>query len=549
MNKKAISLCLAIIFLFSFGIHRVWSEERTVSYFLVAADTPVPVIDELESNNIAYVQYQPGKSLTGRDGMFPSLQAYDIVFMCEGTYMVQTACFASLSEAQNYVKIIGAGMNKTVITGSSDNFSAAFDICGTAQNPVTGVQISGLQAAGFAWGVRMRNAEDIYLCENRFTKNSFAGIVMEPAQNCIVSDNEISYNGRSDGYGVMFMYGSTGSTGHNNLYYNNGSKNIIEFTNRGAQGAGINNNVQMTMYRDEQLEIGAPQTVRIEAENGILSGNADLRFDTSSFSSFSGPGYVDLYGGQITLMPFIKTAGYYEIHVGVGKTDNNNKQDYLKVNNGATYYITPPRDIVGNVFTRNLAGNLHFENGYYLSKRPAQGFFLEEGSNTVVISANWGYASYDYIELIPIGVLSDTFSSSLHLNREDWVITGIEPGMTMQQLMNKLHLTAGYPLLERKTNGGGYESVLPGDKVTTGMVLTVWDGSYQKDRFSTVIYGDVTEDGNVDLTDMVTIKKNILGEQNGISEKAADVNRDNTVNAQDIVTLKRHVLGIQKIWS
>ena len=61
--------------------------------------------------------------------------------------------------------------------------------------------------------------------------------------------------------------------------------------------------------------------------------------------------------------------------------------------------------------------------------------------------------------------------------------------------------------------------------------------------------GDTNGDSKVSLTDIVNIKRHILGIEllTGDSLIAADTNGDSKVSLTDIVAVKRHILGIEEL--
>ncbi len=58
--------------------------------------------------------------------------------------------------------------------------------------------------------------------------------------------------------------------------------------------------------------------------------------------------------------------------------------------------------------------------------------------------------------------------------------------------------------------------------------------------------GDVTLDGNVDILDVITLNKAILGKETltTLQNKAADVNRDNKIDASDALEILKQVVGM-----
>ena len=60
---------------------------------------------------------------------------------------------------------------------------------------------------------------------------------------------------------------------------------------------------------------------------------------------------------------------------------------------------------------------------------------------------------------------------------------------------------------------------------------------------------DINRDGEIDLIDIVKIKRHILelSQLKGEFLRAADINRDGEIDLIDIVAVKRHILGMKEI--
>jgi hypothetical protein len=64
--------------------------------------------------------------------------------------------------------------------------------------------------------------------------------------------------------------------------------------------------------------------------------------------------------------------------------------------------------------------------------------------------------------------------------------------------------------------------------------------------------GDINDDGNLDITDLLLLKRNIVAGSKtswaltGQGEKSADINKDGNVDVTDILLLKRHIVAGNK---
>ena len=65
----------------------------------------------------------------------------------------------------------------------------------------------------------------------------------------------------------------------------------------------------------------------------------------------------------------------------------------------------------------------------------------------------------------------------------------------------------------------------------------------------TIIYGDINEDGKVNINDLIKLRKNLAGLEtlsvNG--NKSADVNKDGKVNMNDLIKMRKHLAGLENI--
>jgi len=90
--------------------------------------------------------------------------------------------------------------------------------------------------------------------------------------------------------------------------------------------------------------------------------------------------------------------------------------------------------------------------------------------------------------------------------------------------------------------------------VVTGDILTVFVGSEKLVEYKIAIRGDANGDGKVSSSDLVQIRKHIVGWLNpktGIKEKktgihlyAIDMNEDNKVTSSDLVRMRKVIVGI-----
>ena len=130
-----------------------------------------------------------------------------------------------------------------------------------------------------------------------------------------------------------------------------------------------------------------------------------------------------------------------------------------------------------------------------------------------------------------------THLANMGLNRKVNYITNVNlSSMTVSALKSK---TVGSEVTFKNTAGN-----LLGDteKVTTGSTITFSTG----ETYTIVIYGDLTQDGNINGADLLMMRKYLLGQvslQNATLEAAHVYNTSGGVNGADLLKLRQHLLG------
>ena len=96
------------------------------------------------------------------------------------------------------------------------------------------------------------------------------------------------------------------------------------------------------------------------------------------------------------------------------------------------------------------------------------------------------------------------------------------------------------------TNGSGEKSSeLP---IGTGDIITITNNGISE-NLKVVVYGDVSNDGNITVVDLLKVQKNILNTLNFDDNhlKAADVNKDGSVTVVDLLLVQKAILGTATI--
>ena len=228
----------------------------------------------------------------------------------------------------------------------------------------------------------------------------------------------------------------------------------------------------------------------------------------------------------------------------------NNKLSSLSVDG---YNLTPTFDlynndyslIVGNSVTRvNISGSL-VDN---LASVAGLGTHeLSVGNNLIEIpvTAQNGAVNTYTINIVrkeadkPSG--GEGFTTVYSLDEESKTISNIAVGSSVTDVKNGFTCDGGVTV--KITTSDNAEA---SGKIATGNVVKVYNSSDSViAEYTVVIYGDPTGDGEIDLFDIVKIKRYMLGLSplNGGFLAAADCNHDGAVDLFDIVAIKRDMLG------
>lgn len=82
----------------------------------------------------------------------------------------------------------------------------------------------------------------------------------------------------------------------------------------------------------------------------------------------------------------------------------------------------------------------------------------------------------------------------------------------------------------------------------TGTTIKITNGD-KTETVTALVYGDTNGDGNVNILDLLSVQKQILGTANlsGNYKTAADTNKDGKINILDLLAVQKQILGTGKI--
>lgn len=123
---------------------------------------------------------------------------------------------------------------------------------------------------------------------------------------------------------------------------------------------------------------------------------------------------------------------------------------------------------------------------------------------------------------------------------------GFDLDTTMDELFEGFGAGSAYTYSAEDKNGQGLSGE---DIVRTEAVVTLYKNGQPVAEYTLCLFGDVTGDGAINISDILAIKRHILGQRTieGMSCAAADVNGDGSINISDLLAVKRDILGQRKI--
>ena len=132
------------------------------------------------------------------------------------------------------------------------------------------------------------------------------------------------------------------------------------------------------------------------------------------------------------------------------------------------------------------------------------------------------------------------YVNELNLRLSDSYLSGFTLGTPVKSLISQIK-SVNKNATVTVTAGGA--AVADSALVATGQVLTIQDtaGTY---TYTCVVYGDANGDGRIAATDLLAVKKHILGTQtlSGAYARAAQLS-GSKIAATSLLAIKKHILG------
>ena len=153
-----------------------------------------------------------------------------------------------------------------------------------------------------------------------------------------------------------------------------------------------------------------------------------------------------------------------------------------------------------------------------------------------------------------LNLLKPSFNFENPYKTDDYnvLLWGFQPETKMSGFRKSFTVNAGtgIEVLAYDFKKDSY-ALLPNNKfVGTDMVLVFTQNGEPADAYILILFGDVDGDGKIGTSDLLALKKEILGIKylNGAYWLAAKVSgKSGYVGAADLLALKKHILGITSI--
>lgn len=200
---------------------------------------------------------------------------------------------------------------------------------------------------------------------------------------------------------------------------------------------------------------------------------------------------------------------------------------------------------IGNTYTLNstvLPSNNNDTVGYTSSNSAVaavnqSGLVTAKGIGTATITLS----SYTGVSAQCIVTVTPKYPTSITSSKysiSSGYIEGIVEGTTVDTLINGINEKSYIKVFN------GASQVSGNVKLATGMVVRLYNESEVKQEISIVVKGDATGDGVVNISDMLMVKKHLLGMTtlSGAYFKAGDMDLDSKLSITDFLKIKAEIL-------
>lgn len=330
-------------------------------------------------------------------------------------------------------------------------------------------------------------------------------------------------------------------------------KDIYE--NKDFYKSFMNKNYDLNVVGHNCPSLGALRNTYLQDES-----NDNYVYRTFSSKSFNvmtmvaeNDSYVDFVDKNHYLLSEIKMESKIGIATGLGIVKIDNGEGYLAI-------VEADKKLFGSNNYLNIYGCyvIRMDDNYNI-----KWVTYLKGSNNVINSAYYNNGKIKAIissDVIELEDIDQTYISA------DKQFSIENPNITLENLTQTLKVKAGMTagdiigsisgeFGEIKYYNSSMEQVT--DTLTTifGGLISVqskdelYTWYFKVDQQEGAVVGDVTQDNNIDIYDILAIQRHILGTEaiTGIALTAADVTRDSSVDIFDILAIQRHILGVESI--
>ena len=165
------------------------------------------------------------------------------------------------------------------------------------------------------------------------------------------------------------------------------------------------------------------------------------------------------------------------------------------------------------------------------------GYSSTPGSKTITVTYGGRTATFSVTVKSKV---PDKITSGTHTVVSGQTIGKIQTGTTVSALLSNIPEKQYVKVYDK--NG---KEVAATAKVGTGMTVKLMDGSTVKESLTVIVTGDVNGDGNISVTDMMSIKSHLLKKStlSGVYATAADTSGDSKLSITDFMQVKAQLLG------
>ena len=203
------------------------------------------------------------------------------------------------------------------------------------------------------------------------------------------------------------------------------------------------------------------------------------------------------------------------------------------------------------IFSENSTIEKRFNN-FDLDNLNDQLLDVNEGNNVLqikIVSENKNEKIY--IFNINRKVNDVIFSNNIILDDENEYLKYNDFEFSVKELLANIEIDSNVRIFITDVNG---EEKNEDDIVVTGDMFTVYFGSEKQSEYKIAVRGDANGDGKVSLTDLVQLRKHIVGWKNpetgfvenktGVYFYAIDMNNDGMISLTDLVRVRKAIVGI-----